>query len=98
MNFYCWKEIQAKFTEGIILGNGASLALDEGFSYASLFDNAKQNRLITKNAAKVFKHLKTKDFELVLQMLWHAYHINKALKVRDSITSEAYQDLRDQDS
>jgi hypothetical protein len=94
MNFYRWNEIQRQFNGGIILGNGASIALDEGFSYASLFDNAKQNGGITTNVAKVFTHLKTKDFELVLQMLWHAYHINKALRVRDSITSEAYKDLR----
>jgi hypothetical protein len=94
VNFYRWKEIQAEFNEGIILGNGASMALDEGFSYASLFDNAKQNGVITKNVSKVFKHLKTKDFELVLQMLWHAYRINRALDIKDAITSKAYEDLR----
>jgi hypothetical protein len=95
INFYPWKEIQKKFTDGIILGNGASIAIDEGFSYASLFDNAKKNSLITENVAKVFKHLKTKDFELALRMLWHAYHINRALDIKeDAITSKAYEDLR----
>ena len=91
---YSWKEIQKEFTEGIILGNGASLAIHPGFSYASLFDKAKESQLITKNIDKVFTHLKTKDFELVLQMLWHAYHINRALDINDPRTSKAYENLR----
>ena len=91
---YSWKDIREEYTDGIILGNGASMGIHKGFSYASLFENETKSRLITENIAKVFKHLETEDFELVLQMLWHAYRINKALGINDSITSKAYQDLR----
>lgn len=91
---YHWKQIQNDFTEGIILGNGSSMAIHDGFSYASLFDSAEKSGLITRNIAKVFEHFETKDFELVLQMLWHAYRINEALNIKDSITSKAYEDLR----
>ncbi len=94
MNVYSWKELEDKFTEGIVLGNGASIAINPSFSYSSLFRNAKENGLITENVAKIFDHLGTEDFELVLRMLWHAYHINKALEVGDSETSTAYKDLR----
>lgn len=94
MKLYRWKDIKKSFTEGIILGNGASIAVDKRFSYASMLEYAERNRLITKNLAKVFKYLETTDFELVLQMLWHAYRINEALNVDDSITSKAYKDLR----
>ncbi len=91
---YRWEEIQSDFTEGVILGNGASMAIHQAFSYDSLLDKAKEINLITEDIDKVFTHLKTEDFELVLQMLWHAYHINKALDINDPITSKAYEDLR----
>src|SRR5882762_9245318 len=94
MNFCRWEEIQSDFTEGIIIGNGASRAIDERFSYDSLFEEAKQNGLITKNVAKVFQHLETKDFERVLQLLWHAYYVNKALNIDEPKTSKAYKGLQ----
>lgn len=95
MGLFRWKELEDKFCEGIVLGNGASIAIDPRFSYSSLFENAKEKGLITTNVAKIVNHLRTKDFELVLRMLWHAYHINRALEIDDSATSKAYEDLRE---
>lgn len=94
MDVYEWKEIEDKFKEGIVLGNGSSIAIDRRFSYSSLFQHAEENGLLTGNVGKIFDHLRTQDFELVLRMLWHAHHINRALKIDDSVTSRAYEDLR----
>lgn len=95
MDIYNWKDIQDKFAEGIVLGNGASIAVDDSFSYSSLFSTAKDSALITEHLNKIFTHLETEDFELVLRMLWHTYHINQALEIEDSETSSAYKELRE---
>jgi len=91
---YEWQEIKGYFTEGIILGNGASIAIDPRFSYSSIFENAKASGLITSEIEKVFNHLNSEDFELVLRMLWHTHNINLALEVKDNVTSKVYGDLR----
>ena len=94
MDVYEWKEIEDKFKDGIVLGNGGSIAIDKLFSYSSLFQHAQEEGLLTENVGKIFDHLNTQDFELVLRMLWHAHHINIALEINDSVTSRAYNDLR----
>jgi hypothetical protein len=89
-----WKELPVKDFDILVLGNGASIALDTNFSYNSLFDVACETRILQKNVQKVFEHIGSRDFELVLSMLWHTYHINKALKIKDSKTGEAYEEVR----
>jgi hypothetical protein len=41
MDLFRWKKLEDKFCEGIVLGNGASIAIDPRFSYSSLFENAR---------------------------------------------------------
>jgi len=94
MKIYQWNDIEGKFAEGIILGNGASIAIDKSFSYSSLLENAQKNKLIKKNVTKVFKHLQTKDFELVLRMLWYTHRINRALGIKDPPSSKAYEEIK----
>jgi hypothetical protein len=89
-----WSEISENFREGLILGNGASIALHQGFAYRSLLEEARGRRFISENVENVFDHLRTKDFERVLRMLWHTSRINKALKIKDTKTTEAYESLR----
>ena len=89
-----WSEIADDFREGLILGNGASIALHEEFAYQSLLEQAKRRQFITPNIEHIFDHLHTKDFERVLRMLWHTSRINKALRIEDSKTQKAYKSLR----
>ena len=89
-----WSSLAGKFKDALILGNGASIAIDPRFSYFSLFESAAERGLITENIKRIFHHLETEDFELVLRMLWHAFHINKALKIEDNATSATYSELR----
>jgi hypothetical protein len=92
---YPWKAIEADFTHGLILGNGASIAFDHRFAYQSLKQKATEMALITADVQRVFDHLHTADFELVLRMLWHASKINYALEIPDVRTTDAYETVRD---
>ncbi|MBV9267409.1 MAG: DUF4917 family protein [Acidobacteriaceae bacterium] len=42
----------------------------------------------------VFDDLNTEDFELVLNVIWHAYVVNKALGVPNEATFRAYRDVK----
>src|SRR6266852_59406 len=92
---YPWKAIEADFDYGLILGNGASIAFDPRFAYYSLKDKATDQGVITADVQRVFDHLHTADFELVLRMLWHASKINLALEIPDVRTTQAYEAVRD---
>jgi hypothetical protein len=90
-----WADIAANFVHGLILGNGASIAFDQRFDYRSLKEYATDHGLITADVQRVFDHLNTGDFELVLRMLWHAQMINEALDIQDARTTQAYISVRD---
>jgi hypothetical protein len=94
MKIHSWQEISDNFTDGLILGNGASIAFDQRFRYSSLLARAKENGLISTDVQQVFSHLDTVDFELVLRMLWHSNMINNALDISDDRTKEAYISVR----
>ncbi len=92
---YPWSALEADFNEGLILGNGASIAFDGRFAYGSLKDEAAAGGLIAADVGLVFEHLGTSDFELVMRMLWHASQINQALVIPDARTTAAYESVRD---
>ena len=92
---YPWASLEADFSHGLILGNGASIAFDPRFGYDSLKKQAQDLGLITPDVQRVFDHLQTIDFELVLRMLWHASKINEALAIADVRTTQAYEAVRD---
>lgn len=90
-----WSEVKGDFNRGLVLGNGASIAFDPRFSYQSLRAKAKELGLLTADVQRVFEHLHTEDFELVLRILWHASKVNQALAIPDHRTVEAYERVRD---
>ncbi len=89
-----WSDIAEGFNDTLLLGNGASMAVDPCFSYRSLREAAESNGLITDSIKKVFDFLDTQDFELVMSMIWHAYFVNQALGVADEATARAYREVR----
>lgn len=91
---YDWSQIKDDYGEGLILGNGASMAFDERFSYPSLYAHAQGEQLIEQEVQAIFDSLNTTDFELILRLLWHAQVVNEALNVEDSKTQVAYANLR----
>lgn len=89
-----WEDIADQFTDTLLLGNGASIALDNCFSYRSLLDHAQRQAWITADVQAVFQHFGSTDFELVMRMLWHTFHVNRALGMPEKRTQQAYLDIR----
>jgi hypothetical protein len=92
---YAWEDIRDKGWKSLVLGNGASIAVDERFAYDALLTRARAEGLVTDSVEQVFKYLKTKDFELVMSMLWHTHHINTALSIEDTVSRRAYDDIKE---
>ncbi|AWM80436.1 DUF4917 domain-containing protein [Gammaproteobacteria bacterium ESL0073] len=91
-----WSDIKDDFIGStIILGNGASIAVNNNFNYSSLRDHVITNDMIDDNINKIFIFFDTSDFELILRLVWQANNINKALNINDKITSQVYINIRD---
>lgn len=94
-DIFDWDEIKDRYVGGaILLGNGASIAVDHAFSYGSLLDRAREGGRLTEDVERLFYCFNTSDFELILRMVWHAANVNKILGVQDSVTQQAYENLR----
>nr|WP_176042992.1 DUF4917 family protein [Burkholderia stabilis] len=91
-----WTEIAAQYHRGtIVLGNGASIAVSPRFAYGSLLEHAQDNGLLTDDVGRLFDFFDTRDFELVLRLVWQATNINKSLEIPDDRTRAAYLHVRD---
>lgn len=90
-----WNNIKDEFKRStLIIGNGASIALDKNFRYESLMEFAKDNQQLNEDVLSLFDYFNTNDFEHVLRLVWHAAVINKVLKITDQRTQEAYENVR----
>lgn len=77
----------------LLLGNGASMAVWDGFGYTSLYDEAVGDTLGERDEA-VFEALDTRNFEAVLRDLRAAALINDALGVDAVPHLECYERVR----
>jgi hypothetical protein len=89
-----FSEIEQDFRDTLLLGNGASMALDPCFSYKSLLQRARDDGLVTEAVQSIFSYLNSSDFELVMRMLRHAFHVNRALSIAETLTDRTYLNLR----
>jgi hypothetical protein len=89
-----WADLQEEFSEGLLLGNGASVAVHNGFHYASLFDAARVHGHLTEEVTAVFTAFDEDDFELVLRRLWQAKLVNQALAIPAGQVEAAYNQVR----
>ena len=79
----------------LILGNGASISVNDCFYYDSLYARVCKNGMLGPNSMELFKVLETTDFELVLNKLRQASIINKALNVdNNNIALKMYDNIR----
>jgi Domain of unknown function (DUF4917) len=92
---YDWNDIANNYRGTLLLGNGASRAVDERFGYPSLVQHAFNQGLLTEDIQSLFHFFKTKDFELVLRLVWQATNINQSLNIPDQRTREAYVHVRE---
>ncbi|MCW2097969.1 UNVERIFIED_ORG: uncharacterized protein DUF4917 [Pseudomonas psychrophila] len=90
-----WEEIAGNFERGTVLvGNGASIAIDRSFGYEALLQEAREHGLLTAEVEDLFRSFTTNDFELALRLIWHATKVNHALRIPDDITRQIYRDIR----
>ncbi|MDQ3362690.1 MAG: DUF4917 family protein [Actinomycetota bacterium] len=106
-----WQNVSEDFWDTLVLGNGASVAVHEKFRYSSLKEEARERGYLSAahgngddsdahasgpvDAEGVFELLETDDFEVVLNLLWHARYVNERLSVEEEETEAAYELVRD---
>ncbi len=79
----------------LILGNGASIAVNSCFNYSNLFDKACGNSILDQTSKALFEALETTDFELVMNKLRQAYVVNKALNLdSNNVAFKTYDNIR----
>jgi hypothetical protein len=93
-NILKWTELQNEFSEGLVIGNGASIAVSDGFRYESLYEAAKAGGQLREGTQAVFTSFKSSDFELVLRRLWQATLVNQALNIASEQVDLAYKEVR----
>jgi hypothetical protein len=86
-----WQNISEDFSDGLLLGNGASIAVDNGFSYTSLYEEALAKKIIKPRIKKVFDEYDVNDFEEILDAIENAKRVNSSLVIKDRKTRVAYQ-------
>jgi hypothetical protein len=89
-----WETIKDDYSDCLLLGNGASIAVDEGFSYSSLLEEARSMGLISERIEHLFDHFETQDFENILRLVWHTFSINRLLDIDEKVTPEVYDQIR----
>lgn len=96
MNFpiYNWTDIASQFTSSVVIGNGASIAIDYRLSYPSLFDAAVGRGYLLQPSQNVFAFFGTRDFEFVLRALVHANAVNLHLGIIEQQTAITYQHIK----
>ncbi|WP_431819396.1 DUF4917 family protein [Burkholderia sp. F1] len=90
-----WEAIARNYGDTILLGNGASMAVSNSFSYASLVSHAHDHGFLTEDAHRLFDFFQTTDFELILRIVWQASHVNRSLAIPDQQTHAAYVRVRE---
>lgn len=89
-----WSAVKARANwNTLLLGNGASIAIDQCFDYKSLLAEARRNPRLS-SAACIFDELGTEDFEFVLRACWHAIVVNDALKITSDSVKAISESVR----
>ncbi len=96
-HIYQWSEIGPVLQpqSSILLGNGASIAVDQRFHYRSLLEYAQQYGLLSADVQRLFQFFGTDDFELILRIVWQATNVNSSLQIPDNRTRVAYLNVRE---
>lgn len=90
-----WEDIKDEYDGTVLLGNGASISVDESFHYGSLKQHSIDNGLLTEDVENIFDFFHTDDFEFILRIVWQATNVNNSLEIEDAKTETAYRHVRD---
>lgn len=90
-----WNEIERLFNGTLLIGNGASVAVDQRFHYSTLKEEAVEKTFLTADLDSIFQlYDNTTDFELILRSIWQASEVNKILNINEEITLETYSKVK----
>jgi len=92
MKLYKWKDIKKHLNQNLLLGNGASMAIDKRFSYRSLYQEV--SKALSKELRGLFGHYDSTNFEFILRLLLETNQVNKILNIEDDKTERYYHELR----
>jgi len=91
-----WSEIEKKFRHSnLLLGNGASIAIDSRLSYRSLYEQVCNSGKLNDDLLNMFEYFETSNFEFIMRLLLEASQVNEALNIEEDKTKEYYYKLRD---
>ena len=90
-----WNDISEEFTDALILGNGASVAINDAFRYSSVWEAGVKAGEISDTLQVLSKQLKTgAKFELLLRQLLTAKTVDGVFKIDATAINNSYVDLR----
>lgn len=90
-----WEDIQNKFTNKLLLGNGASRAVWDKFKYSSLYKEAQKAGRLDANLVQLFADFKTRDFEYILRLLSQTSKVNGIINIKEKKSLLLYQNLQE---
>lgn len=94
MKLHNWSEIKKRFNNNLLLGNGASIAIDKRLSYRSLYEQVCNSGKLNDELLSMFEHFETTNFEFILRLLLETSQVNEVLNIEDAKTKEYYYELR----
>jgi hypothetical protein len=86
-----WSTLARGSWPTLLLGNGFSVNIWDGFRYDSLFNQAS----LSESTRSVFTGLVTTNFETALECLHHAHLVLKCLGKNTSAVDRTYAEIRD---
>jgi hypothetical protein len=95
MQLHNWSDIQNRFKDYILLGNGASIAIDDRLSYHSLYEQVCESGRLSGEITTMFERFETTNFEFIMKLLLQTSRVNKVLKIKDEKTRGFYYEIRD---
>ena len=90
-----YADIDPAAKRNLLLGNGFSRSLHDGFKYGSLKEEAEAAGLIGDEVQNLFDRLGTVDFEKVLSRLFEAKLVNEAHGIPTEPLEQSYRATRD---
>lgn len=95
MELHNWADIRDRFRDSILLGNGASIAIDKRLSYRSLYERVCERGRLDHEIINMFEYFGTTNFEFIMKLLLEASRVNEVLRIDDDKTKEYYCEIRD---
>ena len=90
-----WSDIRKRFKQNILLGNGASIAIDDRLSYRSLYEQVCGSGKLDDELMTMFDYFETSNFEFIMKLLLETSRVNEVLNIEDEKTKAYYYQLRD---